>query len=265
MELPISRSGVVISPEKRLRGHLLTLSKSLPLCLVEKMTANLFHTRTITGHEVEIIVSQPTESQKASHLIQIVLRKGRKACELFYQCLGECCPALYGKLTGTPATTSNAVYDSSVPLNTINKQPAKHTSVAMSGVYPDMPTSHCCSSPERKFTPYAPAYVINIHNSVLCHCVIGNHSSQTISTERDQLLHQRQHFSLQDTRRTSLIYDQQGAAEISGEPHIQVQDSHMEYVIIGDQSSMVVNSVESEEDEEGEDNEEYQHSSDTST
>lgn len=56
--------------------------------------------------------------------------------------------------------------------------------------------------------------------------------------------------------------DQQRAAETSGGPHnIQVHGSHMEYVIIGNQSSMVVNTTQSEEDGEEEDDEEYQESS----
>ncbi|XP_063054162.1 uncharacterized protein si:dkey-29h14.10 [Engraulis encrasicolus] len=240
---------VDISPDKRLKAQLLTLSRSLPLCLVEKMATELFHTRTITGHEVEVIASQRTDREKASQLIQIVLRKGRKASEIFYQCLRGCCPDL--QLMGT-ATSLDPVYEQSISkTNRINKQPVKDTSIVMPGDYRSIPTSDCHCT-KRDFTPYAPSYVINIHNSVLCHCVIGDNSSQVISTERDQLLHQRQYGGLQDVR-NNLIDGQQGASEVSaGEPHIQVQNSHMEYVIIGDHSSMVVTTSESEEEEEGE-------------
>lgn len=55
---------------------------------------------------------------------------------------------------------------------------------------------------------------------------------------------------------------QQGAAEVCEEPsQVQVQDSQMEYVIIGNQSSMVINTTQTDEvgEEEGE---EYHNSCD---
>lgn len=49
------------------------------------------------------------------------------------------------------------------------------------------------------------------------------------------------------------MYGQQGAAEVCGDSNqIQLQDSQMEYVIIGNHSSMVINTTESEEAEEEE-------------
>ncbi|XP_062393720.1 uncharacterized protein si:dkey-29h14.10 [Sardina pilchardus] len=255
MDLTLNAPSGFVPPEKQLRGQLFTLSQSLAPCLVEKMTTYLFHTRTITNHEVGVITSQPTPTQKASQLIQIVLRKGRHACLQFYQCLAHCNPDLSEKLTGFTVAT---------PSKTIDKQPSRnYLSTVKSEDYTEQSTSQCCSSPERKFTPHAPAYIINIHNSNLTHCVFGNQSSQIISTEQEHLVAERQDYSLQDTVRSIPISGQQGAAEISGEPHhIQVQHAHMEYVIIGNENSMVVTATQAEEDGEEDDSEEYLESSD---
>lgn len=252
MDRQVTTSG--FAPEKQLRGHLLTLSQSLPPCLVEKMTTYLFHSRAITHHEVGVITSQPTGTQKASQLIQIVLRKGRNTCLQFYQYLGQCNPDLCEKLTG---------YTAGKPSKTADEQPSRnYIFTVKSEDHIEKSTSQFCFPPGRKFTPNASACIINIHNSTLSHCIIGNQSSQIISTEAQNLVAERQDFSLQETVRTSLMNGQQGAAEVCEEPNqIQVQDSQMEFVIIGNQSSMVINTTQSDEVGEEED-EEYLNSCD---
>uniref|UniRef100_A0A3B1JF16 Si:dkey-29h14.10 n=1 Tax=Astyanax mexicanus TaxID=7994 RepID=A0A3B1JF16_ASTMX len=171
---------------KTLQRQLCTLAKSMPSRLVEKISACLCRSSTITEYEFQHIQAPATDIQKASQLLLTIHRKGPRACQLFFKCLAVCNPSLFETVTG--CTTTAAV----------------------------------------------PPYIINIHNSSLSHCIIGNNND----------------LKEEDMQRP----DQEVTAEDPTEtPSIQVKDSTVEFVIIGDNNYMNVGcSLDSDEQEEQE-------------
>lgn len=201
---------VVLSPEKLLQRYLGFLSKCMTGPLVERMTCCLCRSNKITKHEEQVIISQPTDMQKASRLIQIVLKKGQNACSFFLSCLGICDPALYKNVTGYPAQFSDKGHQhlEEIPL-----------------------------SEKVQFTPY----IINIQNSSLSNCIIGNNNNQCITCDQHALQPQNDAISEEETA------DHQGHDQlipqqdtISGSSIIHVEKSNMTYAIIGDHNSMTV-------------------------
>lgn len=201
---------VVLSPEKLLQQYLGFLSKYMTGPLVQKMSCCLCRSNKITKHEEQVITSQSTDMQKASRLIQIVIKKGQNACSSFLSCLGLCNPALYENVTGFPAHFSDKGHQhlEEIPL-----------------------------SDKVQFTPY----IINIQNSSLSNCIIGNNNNQCITCDQHALLPQNDAISEEETAdpqsHDQLIPPQD---TISGSSIIQVEKSSMEYVIIGDHNSMTV-------------------------
>lgn len=102
----VNSSLLFFSPiDKQLQRYLGSLSKCMTGYLVQRMSSCLSRSRTITAYEAQVITSQPTDMQKASRLMQIVIKKGQSACSSFLTCLGICDPVLYENVTGFPGWT----------------------------------------------------------------------------------------------------------------------------------------------------------------
>ncbi|XP_052473424.1 uncharacterized protein LOC128030011 isoform X1 [Carassius gibelio] len=210
-------STVAIPSDKQLRCYLGFLSKCMTGNLVQRMSNCLSRSRTIMAYEAQVITSQPTDMQKASRLMQIVLKKGQKACSAFLSCLGICDPVLYEKVTGFPAQ--------------FKQEDHQH--------FEEIPFSE-----KYQFTPC----IINIQNSSLTNCIIGNNNSQCITCDQHNL------FTQNDANNVNEVADSQSHDQripvqdtLSGNS-IHMERSNIEYVIIGDRNSMTV--TETSEDEE---------------
>ncbi|XP_016138935.1 uncharacterized protein [Sinocyclocheilus grahami] len=202
-------STVVISSDKQLQCYLGFLSKCMTGYLVQRMSSCLSRSRIITGYEAQFIASQPTDMQKASRLMQIVIKKGQNACSSFLRCLGICDPVLYENITGFPAQ--------------FKQEDHQHVE--------EIPFSE-----KLKFTPC----IINIQNSSLTNCIIGNNNSQCITCDQHSLLTQNDANSVNEMA-DSQSHDQLIPAQdtISGSS-VHMERSNIEYVIIGDRNSMTV-------------------------
>ncbi|XP_029599077.1 uncharacterized protein LOC115181177 isoform X2 [Salmo trutta] len=93
-----------ILPERSLQLQLHALSKSMSCCAVERLSVYLLSSRTITEYDSQVIWSQRTDMEKAAKLLQVVLKKGRNACVLFFDALEKCCqcPQQFERVTGLP-------------------------------------------------------------------------------------------------------------------------------------------------------------------
>ncbi|XP_051576981.1 uncharacterized protein LOC127454072 isoform X2 [Myxocyprinus asiaticus] len=199
----------VISSEKRLQRYLSSLSKCMTGYLVQRMSSCLCRSRTITAYEAQVVTSQATDMQKASKLIQIVIKKGRNACSLFFSCLGFCDPELYESVTGCPDSSHEDHHHSE-----------------------DIPLSE-------EQGPHPPC-IINIQKSSLTNCIIGNNNNQCITCDQHCWLSQNEKINV-DEMEDSQSHDPIIPAQdtLSGNS-INVNSSHLEYIIIGDHNSMVV-------------------------
>lgn len=213
-------STVVISSDKQLQRYLGSLSKCMTGYLVQRMSSCLSRSRTITVYEAQVITSQPTDMQKASRLMQIVIKKGQSACNSFLTCLGICDPVLYENVTGFPAQ--------------FNEEDHQHVE--------QIPLSE-----KLQFTPC----IINIQNSSLTNCIIGNNNRQCITCDQHSLLTQNDESNVNempDIQSSDQLIPVQDT--ISGKS-VHMERSNIEYVIIGDHNSMTVTeSLEVEEDTE---------------
>ncbi|KAK7157708.1 hypothetical protein R3I93_009027 [Phoxinus phoxinus] len=217
-------STVVIFPDQQLQQHLGFLSKCMTGILVQRMSNCLYRSRTITAYESQVITAQATDMQKVSKMMQIVIKKGQSACSSFLRCLGICDPALYENVTGYPAQFGHEDHQQEIPF-----------------------------SEKMQFTPC----IINIQNSSLNNCIIGNNNRQCITCDQHSLL--ARNDAIKET------VDEMAATQsndevipvretISGNS-IHMERSNIEYVIIGDHNSMTVTEClnsEAEEDTETE-------------
>lgn len=106
------------STDKQLKQYLGFLSKCMTGILVQKMSNYLYRSRTITAYESQVITSQATDVQKASKMMQIVIKKGQSACDSFLRCLGICDPGLYENVTGHPGWTIYQIsWNRSMPMS----------------------------------------------------------------------------------------------------------------------------------------------------
>ncbi|XP_042596936.1 uncharacterized protein LOC109048883 [Cyprinus carpio] len=215
-------STVVISPDKQLQRYFGSLSKCMTGYLVERMSSCLSRSHTITAYEAQIITSQPTDMQKASRLMQIVIKKGQSACSSFLACLGICDPVLYENVTGFPAQ--------------FNEEDHQHVE--------QVPLSE-----KLQFTPC----IINIKNSSLTNCIIGNNNRQCITCDQHSLLAQNDASDVNempDIQSSDQLIPVQDTISVNS---VHMERSNIEYVIIGDHNSMTVTeNSEAEEDTETE-------------
>ncbi|XP_067251422.1 uncharacterized protein si:dkey-29h14.10 [Chanodichthys erythropterus] len=202
-------STVDISSDKQLKQYLGFLSKCMTGNLVQKMSNYLYRSRTITAYESQVITSQATDMQKSSKMMQIVIRKGQSACGSFLRCLGICDPGLYEKVTGYPAQFSLEDHQ------------------------------HIEEIPFSEKVQFKPC-IINIQNSSLTNCIIGNNNRQCITCDQHSLLAQNDAINVDemgDTQSPDELIPVQDT--ISGNS-IHMERSNIEYVIIGDHNSMTV-------------------------
>ncbi|XP_028836087.1 uncharacterized protein LOC114790301 isoform X2 [Denticeps clupeoides] len=215
------------SPEKRLRGHLNILSKYMPPWLLEHMSNYLLDTRTITKHELQVIHSQTLDSQKVTQLVQIVLRKGQGASHRFYKCLRECSPIFYSMLTGPSGLTAETISQ----LEELSVSERQHTT---------------------------PSYVIQISNSTVSNCIFGSNNDQHVVTEnKPRHAEDSQLCEPGVGSENGLIVDKLlETAASEGSRRIQVDYSHVEHVIIGNNNIMDVEVIQDEDWQEEEESEE---------
>ncbi|KAJ8394585.1 hypothetical protein AAFF_G00043880 [Aldrovandia affinis] len=166
--------------------------------------------------------------QKASQLMQTVIRKGRRTCQLFCKLLESCDPLLCERVAGSSA--SDSVLETPQPL-------------------------HIVSQIDRQ--SMVPTYIINIHDSTLNNCIIGSNNAQRMTTDRQCPPSHNAENARDEAGRCSCRCGQQGSAQSSPAPQsLHVQSSNLEFVIIGDNNTMVVEGVDREEEEEEEEEEE---------
>ncbi|XP_064196408.1 uncharacterized protein si:dkey-29h14.10 [Anguilla rostrata] len=222
------RNIFTFSKEKSLLRRKYALSTFMSSCLLERISDYLSSKRTIAMYESQMIRFQCTDLQQPSQFIQTVIRKGRRACQLFYKLLESCDPLLYESATGSPA--SDSVHQTPPPLQTtalIDRQ--------------DM----------------APTYIINIHDSTLNNCIFGSNNGQCINAERQYPPFYSPEHVRHEAEMCSCRCGQQGPAQSSSSApqSLQVHSSDMEYVIIGDNNTMTVETEGLKEEEEGEEEE----------
>ncbi|XP_026863070.2 uncharacterized protein si:dkey-29h14.10 [Electrophorus electricus] len=202
MDITVSgRCKGVVTPEKTLQRQLSTLSKCMSACLVQKISTCLCRSSTLTDYDVQVIRSQATDTQKASQLVQAVIRKGRGSCQRFFKCLSVCSPSLYERVTGcTVSVTEEDHYhleDISIP----------------------------------ETTGAIPPSIINIQNSLVTNCIIGSNNNLLSVLSQTHVAHDM----IEDTQRA----DQQMTEQDPTQAHsIQVERSYVEFVIIGDNNYM---------------------------
>ncbi|XP_033854146.1 uncharacterized protein LOC117399207 isoform X1 [Acipenser ruthenus] len=92
-----------------LRSHSYHLCVSMSGMLVEKMANYLLNAQIITRFECDVIKSKPVKLEKASELLSTIIRKGQRACLIFYQTLETCDPFLCERITGKTARTVHSV------------------------------------------------------------------------------------------------------------------------------------------------------------
>ncbi|XP_017339318.2 uncharacterized protein si:dkey-29h14.10 [Ictalurus punctatus] len=206
-------SMTVISPDKVLKRELCTLSKRMPSCMVQQISDCLRNSRALTDYEVQVIRAAATDMQQATCLLQTLLRKGRTPCLLFFRCLYACSPSLFHTVTrGLVKVTDE-----------------DHHHVEMSSFAE-------ASGP-------VPSCVININNSSVSNCIIGNNNSLCcLLSQTDDI-----NDAVEDTQRSQ----QRETPDSSAAPNVQVEHSNVEYVIIGDNNYMnIESSLDSEDQEE---------------
>ncbi|KAG1947538.1 uncharacterized protein si:dkey-29h14.10 isoform X1 [Pimephales promelas] len=212
-------SSVVIFSDQQLQQYLGFLSKCMTGILVQRMSNCLYRSRTITAYESQVITSQATDMQKASKMMQIVIKKGQHACSSFLKCLGICDPALYENVTGCPA------------------QFGLEDHQQMEGI----PFSE-----KMQFTPC----IINIQNSSLTNCIIGNNNSQCITCDQQSLLARNDAIKVDEMAATQSNDELIPVPETISGNIIHMERSNIEYVILGDHNSMTVTEFLNSEDEE---------------
>lgn len=217
-------STVVIPSDQQLKKCLGFLSNCMTGILVQRISNCLYRSRKITAYESQVITSQATDMQKASKMIQIVIKKGKSACSSFLSCLGICDPALYENVTGYPARFSHE----------------DHQHIE------EIPFSE-----KVQFTPC----IINIQNSSLANCIIGNNNSQCITCDQHSLLAQNDAIKVDEMAGTQSYDELIPVQDTNSGNSIHMERSNIEYVIIGDHNSMTVREClnsEAEEDTETE-------------
>ncbi|XP_020371788.2 caspase-1 isoform X1 [Rhincodon typus] len=89
-----------------LRKHYYTLSTSMGPALVEQITCFLYSTQVLSQYELNVISSKSDILTKASELLSAVIRKGKKACGIFFHALATCDPHLSNQIMGTQVNST---------------------------------------------------------------------------------------------------------------------------------------------------------------
>ncbi|KAM9488475.1 uncharacterized protein Hap1MRO34_005405 [Clarias gariepinus] len=218
-----NRSMTVISPDKLLQRELSNLSKRMPSCMVQQISDCLCRSRALTDYEVQVIHSKNTELQQAMCLLQTLLHKGRTACLLFFQCLKACNTSLFQTVTRGLVKVSDEAHH------------------------------HVEKSLSEEPSGTVPLCVININNASLNNCIIGNNNSLCCLQSQTDVI-------IDGVEQTQRSHQQRETPDSREAPNVQVESSSVEFVIIGDNNYMNVesslNSDEEETDNVPEDSEE---------
>ncbi|KAF7708130.1 uncharacterized protein si:dkey-29h14.10 [Silurus meridionalis] len=207
-------SMMVISPEKVLRRELSNLSKRMTSCMVQQISDCLCRSQALTDYEVQVIRAGATDMKQAVCLLQTLLLKGRTPCLQFFQCLNACSPSLF-----------NTVTRGSVEVN-------------------DEAHQHVEKSTFSEAPETGPLCVININNSSLRNCIIGSNNSLCCLLTQADVIHDAVEPPQESHRRSP---------NPTEAPNVQVESSNVEYVIIGDNNYMnIESSLDSEHQEETE-------------
>ncbi|XP_067886885.1 caspase-1 isoform X2 [Heterodontus francisci] len=89
-----------MSTQTDLRRHYYVLGTSMSPAVVEQITYFLYSTRILNQYELNAISSKSEMLSKASELLSAVIRKGQKACGIFFQALETCDPHLSEQIIG---------------------------------------------------------------------------------------------------------------------------------------------------------------------
>uniref|UniRef100_UPI00398ECD19 uncharacterized protein isoform X2 n=1 Tax=Pristiophorus japonicus TaxID=55135 RepID=UPI00398ECD19 len=155
-----------------LRRHYYELGTSMSPAVVDQITHFLYSTRILNQYELNVISSKSEMLSKASELLSAVIRKGQKACGIFFQALKMCDPHLSEQIVGKHvSSTSN-----SLPASTLLRPtPSTRPPASM------LPSPVEASLPPKQFQ--SPVICkICICNSSLNNCIFGSNNSVSIMT-----------------------------------------------------------------------------------
>ncbi|XP_072324512.1 uncharacterized protein [Scyliorhinus torazame] len=175
-----------------LRRHYYTLSTSMSLPLIEQITYFLYSTRILSQHELNVISSKSELLSKAAELLSAVLRKGKKACGIFFQALEMCDPHLSEQIIGKqvnstghtlPAPSSLGLAPSKSPISKLQSSVE-----ALSSQREDLDAkSHMCSGSNEmstNSTETVPAEAdIKVISSKVRNMTVGNRNTFTVVEE----------------------------------------------------------------------------------
>ncbi|XP_045061535.1 uncharacterized protein si:dkey-29h14.10 [Coregonus clupeaformis] len=179
-------------------------------CVVERLCVYLLSSRTITEYESQVIRSQGTDMQKAAKLLQVVLKKGRNACQLLFDSLEKCCqcPPLFERVTGLPERRRS----NTAPTYVIN-------------------ISHS-----------------NLSNCIIGDCNfqgVATCIQQLQSMGSEHAMHETMGSNTTSDHQRAV----QACPEPERQRSVQVYGSQLQYVIIGDNNSLQAGDTQEEEDE----------------
>lgn len=159
--------------------------------------------------------------EETTQLLQMFVSKGKKACQFLCRSLEMCCPLSIERL---------------IDCSAFRCSPEENPTGAVTA---DM-------------TRPSPTYIINIQHSTLNNCVFGNGNYQSVTAEQQPLMQSPMTETNEPIGGSCTTIDQQMAVQTthsSSAVDVDVHSSHLRYVIIGDQNSMLVNTGLPEEKE----------------
>ncbi|KAE8288418.1 hypothetical protein D5F01_LYC12289 [Larimichthys crocea] len=194
----------------------------------DPLALHLLNNSSVIKGKEKTPVFSPVMSCKASNMqriMQVVHRVAQKSCRMVCQML--CCPLdnlLCDKVACCPAQNHQAKEDKTTQVTAWN--------------------------------PPSTILIVNISNSTLIDCVIGNDNYPSVVAQSQPLM-QESDFHMHDQATCSCSYGQQGAALASlpplpsaEPPSINIDSSHLNCVIIGDNNYMHAEQIHSNETDE---------------
>ncbi|XP_072425918.1 uncharacterized protein [Chiloscyllium punctatum] len=243
--------------------------------LVEQVTCFLYSSQVLSQYELNVITSKSDILTKACELLSAVIRKGKKACGIFFQALAMCDPHLSNQIFGTrvnftghslPAPSFQRISPSNEYL--LRSQARPHT------LEPTRP-GEALSSQKGQCKSLPVICKICICNSSLNNCTFG--SNNNISIRRSTSLSALENFadpassvnaecgralemmSKSHTGGSSNEMSTSNREAIQVESDIEIIRSKLQNVIIGNQNTFtLVQQISDEENEDKDLDEEYE-------
>ncbi|XP_067886884.1 uncharacterized protein si:dkey-29h14.10 isoform X1 [Heterodontus francisci] len=255
-----------MSTQTDLRRHYYVLGTSMSPAVVEQITYFLYSTRILNQYELNAISSKSEMLSKASELLSAVIRKGQKACGIFFQALETCDPHLSEQIIGKQVNSTGHTLPTSSFLRPVPSM-RPHVSKPPS-------TAEASSSQKQFQSPVK--FKICICNSSLNNCIFGSNNKMSIM--RTMSLSEPNNFVEPETStntehgkvldvtansRTCSSSNELSASSteaIQGETDIEIITSKLQNVTFGDRNTFTVVEELSDEDdnEEKELEEEYE-------